>query len=142
MSVLVRIIALLLSLGVIAGPVILALFVASVEPSRPVQVSWLAPFALGGFVAALGYLGLVFATKRIAVATLRLRLLSAFLMLVPCIVAVYLLFVTGSPVVVALCLILLVATTWLLSACVWPAWLASSNTAFERDCAKARSPSI
>ena len=142
MSVLVRIIALLLSLGVIAGPVILALFVASVEPSRPVQVSWLAPFALGGFVAALGYLGLVFAPKRIAIATLRLRLLSAFLMLVPCIVAVYLLFVTGSPVVVALCLILLVATTWLLSACVWPAWLASSNTAFERDCAKARSPSI
>ena len=140
MSVLVRIVALLLSLTVIAGPVLVALFVASVEPSRPVQASWVAPFALGGFASALGYLSVALIPWRLATAALHFRLLITFLMSVPSAVAVYLLFVTGSTVVIALCLALLVSTTWLVSACVWPAWLASSNTAFERDAQKRAAP--
>ena len=142
MSGLVRIVALFLGLVVIAVPVTVALMVASVEPSRPVQVSWMAPFVLGGLASALGYLGVAFSPSRLATAALYFRLLITFLMSVPCAVAVYLLFVTGSNEVIILCLALLVATAWLFSACVWPAWLASSNPAFERDCAKARSPSI
>ena len=136
MSALVRTVALFLSLAVIAGPVIVFLFVASVEPSRPVQVSWVAPFVLVGFASALGYLGVVFAPLRLASASAHFRLLIAFLMSVPCAVAVYLLFVTGSIEVIALCLALLLATAWLLSACVWPAWLTSSNPALKRDALK------
>ena len=142
MSALVRIVALFLSLMVIAGPVLVALFVASVEPTRPVQVSFVAPYVLGGFASALGYLGVAFVPIRLAAAALYFRLLIAFLLSGPCAVAVYLLFVTGSFEVIALCLALLVATAWLLSACVWPAWLASSNSAFERDAPKAARPSI
>jgi len=136
MSIFVRIVALFLSLAVIAAPILLALMVASVEPSRPVQISWVAPYALGGLASALGYLVVAFIPKRLAVAALHFRLFIALLMSLPIAVAVYLLFSTGSTEVVALCLALLVATTWLLSACVWPAWLASSNPTLKRDCRK------
>ena len=142
MSIFVRIVALFLSLVVIAVPILVALLVASVEPSRPVQVSWVAPYALGSLASALGYLGVALIPKRLAVAALHFRLFIALLMSVPIAVAVYLLFVTGSAAVVALCLALLIATAWLLSACVWPAWLAGSNPAFERDAPKAARPSI
>lgn len=128
MVLLVRTVAFLLGLVSVAGPVIVALVVASVEPSQPVQWSWITPFILGGLAAALGYIGVVFAPNRIAHSALRWRMLMAVLMLLPSAVAMDLLIATGSSVVAAVCLSLVVATVWLCSACVWPAWLARAES--------------
>ncbi|MDL2337307.1 MAG: hypothetical protein QFE16_05640 [Pseudomonadota bacterium] len=129
MAALVRLVALLLSLVLIGGPIVLALFVASVEPSWSIRASWIAPFALGGFASAAGYLWVMFVPHRVAAGGRALRWLVGCLMALPCMVAAYLLAVTRAPEMVALCSTLLVATSWLLSACIWPAWLARSDPA-------------
>lgn len=127
MTIFVRTIALLFALGVTAGPVVLSLVIAGVEPSRPVQVSWVAPFALGGLVAAAGYLVVAIAPRRLSLAVLELRVLVACLLAMPCAVASYLLTVTGSTDMVYLCSAVIAGTAFLLAACVWPAWLARSS---------------
>lgn len=128
MALFVRMVALLLGLVTVAGPVLVALFVASVEPSQPVQLSWIVPFMLGGLAAALGYISVVFAPNRIAHSAQRWRVLMAVLMSLPSVVAAYLFFVTDSAAVAAVCLVLVTATAWLCSACVWPAWLAQPES--------------
>lgn len=125
MQLLVRTIASMLAAGTMAAPIWLALFVASVEPERPIRIAWIALFLLGGFVAALGYLVVALAPIRVAMAVLELRLFVACLMALPCTVAVYLISVTDAGSVVLVCGTLLVTTTWLLSACIYPAWLQS-----------------
>ena len=125
MQLLVRTIASMLAAGIMAAPIWLALFVASAEPERPIRIAWAAPFLLGGFVAALGYLVVALAPSRIASGVFELRLFVACLMALPCTVVVYLISVTNAGAVVLLCGTLLVATAWLLSACIYPAWLQS-----------------
>jgi hypothetical protein len=127
MQLLVRTIASLLAAGTIAGPIWVALFVASVEPTRPIRIAWVAPFAFGGFAAALGYLVVALGPSRVAASVFELRLFVACLMALPCAIAVGLISVTDAGAVVLLCGALLVATAWLLSACVYPAWLQGSN---------------
>ena len=130
MSTLVRAIALLLALVVTAGPVFLSVFIASVEPSRPIQASWVAPFALGGLVAAAGYLVVATVPRWLALAPLELRFLVACLLAVPGVVAVYLLGITGSTAMVSLSMAVIAGTAFLIAACVWPAWLARSNSSY------------
>jgi len=72
---------------------------------------------------ALGCLAVALSPSRLARSALELRLFVACLMALPCAVAVYLIAVTNAGAVVLLCGALLVATAWLLSACVFPAWL-------------------
>ena len=138
MSALVRAIASLLAFGVVAGPVWLSLFVASVEPSRPVQVSWVAPFALSGLGAAAGYLIVATGPHRIAVSTSKCRLLVGCLLAVPCTAAIYLLCVTNSWVMVGFSLAVIGGTVLLLVACIWPAWLARANPSFQRTASGGR----
>jgi hypothetical protein len=111
--------------GPLPHPFWLALFVDSVEPERPIRIAWIVPFLLGGLVAALGYLVVALAPIRVAMAVLELRLFVACLMALPCTAAVYLISVTDAGSMVLLCGTLLVATAWLLSACIYPAWLQS-----------------
>lgn len=124
MQLCVRAIAFLLGLGTIAAPIGLALLVAGVEPSRPIRMAWIAPFAFGGLTAALGYLIVALSPTRLAASVWQFRLCAACLMALPCAVAVYLISVTDAGEVVLLCGALLLATAWVLSACVYPAWIA------------------
>lgn len=132
MAILVRAIALLLAVGVMAAPVSLSLFIASVEPSRPVRLLWVAPFAVGGLVAAAGYWAVAITPRRLAVAALEIRIVVACLMGVPCAVAIYLLSVTGSNGVMVFCLLALAGTALLFAACVWPAWIKHANPMLKR----------
>lgn len=132
MSVFVRTIALLLAFGVTAAPVLVSLFIASAEPSLPLQASWVVPFALAGFAAAVGYLVVAIIPRRLAVAAFELRALVACFMAFPCGVAAYLLVVTDSAAMVSFSLAVIAGTALLVTACVWPAWLARSNQSLQR----------
>ena len=110
MFTLIRIAAIVLGLALASGPVLLALVVAGVEPSRPVQFSWVAPFAIGGLAAGAGCLAVAAFARSIASAPPHLRLLVGFLVVVPALLAVYLLAATGVLVMVGLSLAVLACT--------------------------------
>ena len=132
MSKLVALVAFSLGLGLAAGPVLLAVFVAGVEPSRPVQLSWLAPFALVGLAAAAGPFAVALQPVRIAAAASEWRLLVGFLVVAPALPASYLLGASGEGAMVALSLLVLGGTVLVVTACVWPAWLVRSNQSLQR----------
>ena len=138
MSLLIRSVALLLAASVIIAPVQLALLVASMEPSRPLQVSWVVPFALGGLLSASGYLLVAFAPKRLAAASHDLRLLGGCLLALPFGIAIYLLSVTHSVALVAVCLFVVTGTALLFTASVWPSWLNLSNPSLQRTASGGR----
>ena len=101
----------------------LSIFVASVEPSRPLQFSWVASFALAGLAAAAGCLWVAVAPKQLAASIFELRLLVACLMGLPFAGAAFLLLVTHSAEMVGVSLVIMAGTAFLFSACIWPAFL-------------------
>jgi hypothetical protein len=119
----VRGLAFLLGLLAVIGPIDLALAVAGVEPNQPIHFSWVAPFALGGLVAALGYMAIAIAPRRIARGSQALRFAVATLMLIPCSIAFYLLVVTHANEIIALALLFIGGTAIQVAACFKPAWL-------------------
>jgi hypothetical protein len=132
MSRLVSIVAFALGLGLAAGPVLLSLFIAGVEPSRPVRLSWLAPSALVGLAASAGSFAVAFWPLRIAAAASEWRLLVGFLVVVPASLASYLLGASGVGTMVVCSVLVLSGTVLVVTASVWPAWLVRSNQALQR----------
>jgi hypothetical protein len=124
MSAIVRVIAIFLGLSAAAGPFSMFLLFVGLEPTNPLPWKVVALFFLGGLALTFGYVIVAIDANRLASSTMEIRLLAACLMAIPCAAAAYLLPVTGSLVVASLALAILIGTVILISACVWPAWLA------------------
>ncbi|MDX8399715.1 MAG: hypothetical protein R8K20_05650 [Gallionellaceae bacterium] len=125
----IRAIALLLGLIIVAGPILVALMAASVEPSNPFDILWVGKFALAGIFLALGYLAIGAAPRTIAAASVKIRLLIACFMVMSFFSAFCIFCLTSGAIFAILCLSLLATTVWLFSACIWPAWIRSYPSA-------------
>lgn len=126
MAPLVSLIAVLLVLLVIAISIPLLFLAASSEAA-----SMVAHYAIACFLSALGYLAIARFPIRIAAASVCVRLVMAALVLIPSSYAIYVIFfVTDSSVVVGIGVALLVATAWLFTASIWPAWLARATPSY------------
>lgn len=132
MAPLVSLIAVLLVLLVIAISIPLLFLAVGTEVAAMV-----AHYAVACFLSALGYLAIARFPTRIAAASVCVRLVMAALVLIPSSYAIYVIFfVTDSSFVVGIGVALLVATAWLFSASIWPAWLSRVNPSFKRDALK------
>lgn len=127
MSAFIRVIATLLALLVVSGPVFVALFAAGVEPGRPIPLAFWAPFVVAGFSATFGYAVVAYGPQKLISARFSLRALAVLSMAFSCVAAGYLLVVTNSFLVVTLSSAVLAGTALPLTACVWPAWLQHSR---------------
>jgi hypothetical protein len=132
MAPLVSLLAALLVLLVIAISIPL-LFLAV----NSVPTSMVAHYAVACLMSALGYLAIACFPLRVAAASLCVRLVMAILVLIPSSYTIYVIFfVTDSSFVVGIGVALLLATAWLFTASIWPAWLARANPSFKRDALK------
>ena len=127
MSAFIRVIATLLAVLVVSGPVLVALFAASVEPDQPISLAFLVPFVAAGFSSAFGYAVVAFGPQKLVSASYGIRTLAVLSMALSCAAAGYLLVITNSFLVVALSCAVIAGTALLLTACVWPAWLVNPN---------------
>ena len=128
MLILVRCVAASIVLLVVWQAAWLAFMAASFEPSRPLPTPliWTLVFASLGLVS--GHALVAAMPVRIATAGVVPRSIVLLLILIPCVAAVYLLLATHVNAVAGACLLLIGATAWLASACIWPAWLGRSRS--------------
>lgn len=126
MAPLVSLTAILLALFVIAISIPLLFLAVGTEVAAMVV-----HYAVACFLSALGYLAIARFPARIAAASVCVRLFIAALVLIPSSYAIYVVFfVTDSSFVVGMGVALLIATAWLFSASIWPAWLARANPSY------------
>ena len=132
MSITVRIVALWVAVVAAVAPLRLALFVASVEPSSPIQLGFLLPFALAGLALASGYIGLAALPRVFSRAGLLPRFAGAGFLVVTGLATIYLFHSVSSMLAfqparmghsLVVCASVAIGLTWLLLATVWPGWL-------------------
>lgn len=124
MLILARCVALLIVLLIAWQAAWTAFLAASFEPSRPLSRIVILTIVSVSLGLGLGYALIAAVPLRIATAGVWPRAVVLFLIMIPCSVATYLLVATSADAVAGACLLLIVATLWLASACIWPAWLA------------------